>query len=102
MLGRTFQYLPQPLSFPAFPAFFKRSIARGFIDLERTWQLKRPNSERKRVAEEPAHLFAIIGRRIFNYEFMRHSKPTGNLTQVRKIRAKDYTGGMSAFRPFRS
>ena len=88
---------PQPL---AFPVNFRRSIARRFLAIECTWNLsERPKSERKCVAEESAHLLAIIGCRIFTYEFMRHSKPTRRLTQVRNVGAKNYTGGMSGFHP---
>jgi len=52
------------------------------------------------VADEPAHLLAIIGRWIFTYEFMSHSKPTDYLTQVSNVRAKDYTSGMAACQHF--
>jgi hypothetical protein len=48
------------------------------------------------VAEEPADLPALIGCRIFIYEFMSHSKFTAYLTYVRRVCAQDYTGEMAS------
>jgi hypothetical protein len=52
------------------------------------------------MSEEPADLLAVIGWRVFTWEFISHSKSTNCLTYVRNIRVKDYTGGMFAFPPY--